>query len=1100
VIPRETDEVEVDVTYTASASATKATYAGSAIFIEDPDISSGTEAPLDGSTPLDGTAQVSGQWNPQRNQNTTKSPVAVLIPEGVVDRQVRIYLVPFGPNSTPQIVRANDTTQTPSPSVVVTIPAVSDTYTSSKEKAWLVTDPSVTVNSLFNLAPPKYTLTFTYTPPTPEEESHRPPGIAPFGGVVIWYEHFDTGERIQAMGQPYVATSPQVPQAAPWTSTQYDVGSSGFRVYFVSMDTGGNQNSIVPGITPSVDITVDANIGAPKVTHFQIVPGTDGVQYQPDGSYNEQATFSWTLPTADAGLARYAGMFLYRMATTGTAPVPVSFWHQTSATDQQTTPTIPNMPSSQEIWTVAAISVDFNGQLGDDPKTWGGPGWTSPVVAWTVGPPGIGVIGGGQEYAPLVTINAGATVVPAESTSSDGVRMVTFAINGTNGAWSPPVPPDNRFGGVSVALVINGDLSHPIIWQVPQGDNKFTTPAITAPGSFGQPIRLDFYLLSRDPQGHRNQLVVTKTPFITYTYTPTEGVIIPSRNPLTPQWFSSEFFWLNNALTVDSIGAGKIQVGSLLQVGGKNSFSTTSQAGQIGVYDSNSKMVAWIGVAQVATGQQPQNTVGANNYGGGWFGQLWVGGDSPAHAPLWIDTNGVVTVGGIAALAGAPYPYISIRDDYGNEKGRIGAKLTNPAPPGDNGAVPSGSLPTELTSGAWFTQFAAGGLASNHWQVLIDGSQTPGKFYIRDTDQFSIDFAQNFSTPPFNNEYKILMGKSIWAGVGSLNNTWQFPGIQIYEASGSPPNQIFGSILLNRGLMLRGTSSQNYGIIVTLAMVNGDSNGSDTPANFWGQLAMYNPLNPTQISVDIASGHAVGNAVYGDSHLYLSNSAGNYTFTVDENGQVHFRDLLFHGWGSTAKQLTDSNGNWIGGISGGVVTSIVQGPGLLISPTTGTGAVTITNNGVTSVSGTGGVSVSGTTGAVGVSLNSSYAATFTGLTVNAPGNITFAGVCTSNGGAGAGFNVTGDNANNSIQTIGGVSADQGYYMNQGTKQLIDYRGAFVSAGGVGCSTAGVGGASLAVYYAGAWVYGAPLSNQTTFRTADNRTVTVTGGLITSIVP
>jgi hypothetical protein len=1054
VIARETDLVEVDVTYTVNAAATSATYSGCAVYIEDPDISSGAEAPLDGSTTLDGSAQVSGQWNPLRDQDTHKSPVAVLIPEGDVDRSVRIYLAAFGPNSTAQLVRANDTTQTPTPSVVVTIPAVSSTYVSGMEVAWLVTNVGVKVNTEYNLAPPLYTLTFSYTPPTPEQEAHRPPGLSAFGGVAIWYKYFDDGRLVQAMQHPYVATSPQVGDVESWKSTEYQASKGSFRVYFVSTDVGGNQNSIVDGITPSFDVTIDPTTPVPKVTNLQIVPGSAGVMYQLDGSFVEEATFSWVLPTE--GLARYAGMFLYRVATNGSAPVPALIWSQTSATDMQATVEISNVPAAPETWTIAGIAVDFNGQLEDDPSTYGSPGWTSPVVAWTVGPPGIGVTGGGLEFAPPVTVNAGALVVPAESTSSDGLRMVTFAINGTNGAWTNPT--DNRFGGVWVALVVNGDISHPIYWQVPQGANHFTTPAIAAPGSFGISIPLAFYLVSRDPQGHRNMLVVTVTPVILLSYTPTEGVIIPSRNPLTPQWFSSEFSWVNNAMTVDSIGAGKIQVGSLLQVGGSNSFNVAPAAannGQIGVFDSNNKMVGWIGVAQVTTGQQPQNTVGSNNYGGAWFGQLWVGGDSPAHAPVWIDQQGVVMVGGIAAAAGAQYPYISVRDNYGIEKGRIGAMLTNPAPPGDSGAV--SSVPAGVNSGAWFTQFAAGGSSATNWQVLIDGS---GKFYIRDTDQFSINFAANPNdgahNPPFNNPYTILMGKSTWAGVGSNTNTWQFPGIQIFESTGSPPSQIFGSILLNRGLVLRGRPEQSYGIIVTLAMVNGDSSGSDIPSNFWGQLAMYNPTNPSQVTVDIASGGVSGGVVYGDSHLYLYDRSGHTTFSVDGNGQVHFKDTLWQG----SKQLTDANGNWIGG-GGSAVTSIVAGTGISLNPIGGIGAVTVTNSGVTLVRGGNGVWIDSSGGVATVSV---------GLPGN-PATVNFGALVLNPPGTTDAFTVS-------------------------SKRCVDYNGDWV--GTVATQTNAVGGASLAIYYNGAWVYGAPLANRTTFTTADGKTVTVTGGLITGI--
>jgi hypothetical protein len=1091
VIPRETGTVEVDVPFTPNASATASTYAGVSVFLEDPDISSGTEAPLDGSMPLDGSAQVSGQWNPQRDQNTKKSPVAVLIPEGGVDRTVRIYLAAFGPNSTAQLVRANDTTQTPTPSVVVTIPAVSDTYVIGQDYAWLVTNQSVTVNSLFNLPQPMYTLTFDYSPPSEELEAHRPPGIGLFGGVAIWYEYFATGVRLQAMQQPYVATSPQNPLALAWTSTQYVAGTGSFRVYFVSMDDGGHQNQIVPGITPSVDVTIDPNPQAPKVTHLQIVPGSASVVYLQNKTFVSIVTFSWTLPTAATGLARYAGLFLYRVATTGSAPCPVQLpGGAPAATDTQATVDVSNIPATPEDWTIAAIAVDVNGQLEDDPKTYGkNPGWSSPVVVWTVGPPGIGVIGGGQEFAPLVTLNSGATATPAESTSSDGVRMVTFAINGTNGAWTNPT--SNQFGGAWVALVVNNDTSHATYWHVPQSDNKFTTPAIAAPGAFGQAIGLAFYIISEDPQNNRNHLVNGVTPEILLSYTPSEGMIIPSRNAPTALWLSNEFQWSSNVLTVDSIGAGKIQVGSLLQVGGKNSFAG-AQNGQIAVFDSSSKLVGWIGMA-VYDGSK-QQTVGAQNFGGAWFSQLWVGGDSPDTAPLFVNQQGVVIVGGISAPQGSQYPYISVRDYYGIERGRIGAQLANG--PGLGGGV---TPPATLTAGAWFTQFAAGGQSSGDWQVFIDGSSSPGKFYIRDTDQFSIFFPTNSSTSS-NSAYYISMGKGVWSGVASAGNTYQFPGIQIYEASGTPPFQIFGSVLLNRGLVLRGTPAQGNNVMVSLVMFNGDNLGSDYPQQFWGELAMYSPNAPTQNTVDLASGSSTSGA----ARFYLRDQNGNQNFGVGETGDVVYRGALGlnnANTGGSIKPLIDVNGNWVGGMAGGSVTSVTAsagGAGLTVSPTTG--AVVITNTGVTSVYGSTGVSVTAFSGHVGILI---------GQDVQTTSNVTFQQIDATGPviahafGTGIGFKTSnlsfsvdgyGDMYSASIALTPNGTSDA---IHVGGKQCCDYAGNWKS--NVATQTGSVGAASLAIWYNGGYVFGAPLANQLTFRTGDGRTVTVTGGLITSVV-
>src|SRR5215471_2668022 len=101
VTDRHNDLVEVDVTYHVP-SATPATYAGAAVFIEDPDISSQAPMKLDGSTKLDGTSQVSGTWSPFQDNNIpaiynasnvfSNGPAAIMVPAEDQDRSIRIYM------------------------------------------------------------------------------------------------------------------------------------------------------------------------------------------------------------------------------------------------------------------------------------------------------------------------------------------------------------------------------------------------------------------------------------------------------------------------------------------------------------------------------------------------------------------------------------------------------------------------------------------------------------------------------------------------------------------------------------------------------------------------------------------------------------------------------------------------------------------------------------------------------------------------------------------------------------------------------------------------------------------------------------------------
>jgi uncharacterized protein (TIGR03437 family) len=273
-------------------------------------------------------------------------------------------------------------------------------------------------------------------------------------------------------------------------------------------------------------ITLSVYTPAPDVTNFNI--SNQKVIWQLDGSFVAQATFSWTLPTASAGGVRYAGVVLYKVLATATAPLsvyPMALSSQQSNVDQSFILDITNIPTKTETWTIAAISVDYNGVLADDPAKYGQPGFHSPTVTWVIGPPTKGTPGGGQEYAPLVTINASPTLTATDSLSADGVGMVSFTL----GSWTNPS--SNQFGGAQAAMVINGNILQPTYWPVPGRGTTFTTPSMPSFGRIGGPgVPMDFYIVSINPQGQRNSLVPGVTPVIHYTYTPTAFPPITSRH------------------------------------------------------------------------------------------------------------------------------------------------------------------------------------------------------------------------------------------------------------------------------------------------------------------------------------------------------------------------------------------------------------------------------------------------------------------------------------------------------------------------------------------------------------------------------------------
>ena len=692
VFPRDNGQVEVDVAWTAAASATAINFHGVQVYLEDPDISSGSDVPLDGSYPLDGSGQVSGVWTPVPVNQSTTSPAVVLLDATSVagsqaartTRNIRVYLASFGPYSLPILVRHNQ--PNPTPSILVEIEAGPDQNQSGMEWAFLIqtivdgngtqTSPAVAVTTDYGSAHPGYYLTYTYTPPDPAVP--LPQGVNRFGGARIVNVQEDSSGNPIFPGTDTGISVPVAQSQSGFKTQIIPATTTGvkYRAYFCSEDNasplGSHVNSLVPGVTPYAEVVIPQVNPAPPVSNFTI-SGQKTI-WLPN-SYAAEALLSWNLPTAAANGARYAGVAFYLVKVTGSAPPLTAFPKQLGQPQSNSGTNYPleilTVPANPEVWTIAAISVDPQGQPADLPGNYNGPGWSSPTVQWAIGPPTAGTPGGGQEFAPLVTLNAGATATANPPTvSADGVSMISFNV----GTWTNPT--SNQFGGAQVAMVIGGDTTKPTFWTVPANATSFTTPSIVNFGTVGQSGSVDFYIVSDDPQGNKNSIRVGTTPVISIPggYVPVAGAIIPKRSG----WFDeSQFSWDNttgDVFKADKIEAQYIFVDSVLRVGGGTSALAPSfggqQNGQIAVYNSSNVLRGWIGEQQDTQGD------GKQLYGA-WFAQLWVGGAGPLTAPLFVNSAGIIEVGGIAAANGAVYPYLSIRDNTGVEAGRIGAMISS---------------------------------------------------------------------------------------------------------------------------------------------------------------------------------------------------------------------------------------------------------------------------------------------------------------------------------------------------------------------------------------------------------------------------------------
>jgi hypothetical protein len=833
-------EEEIQVFWTAAATANATNFQGVSVYLEDPDMSATPVAPMDGTVTMDDTTQMAGEWTAKHITEVTTSPADFKVDGQVVDRYIRVYLQAYNKVVQSSVVRAN--LPNPTPNIQILVPAKASGYTSGMEFAWLVTDPNVT--SVFHLetAPPSFLLTFSFT--EPDDTLPLPPGLKPFTGVQIVYQY--TSEDNKQEAGPFLTTH----QPASWTST-FPARTVDITVWFCSASAGG-VNSIQKGVTPSFDISL-VYPTLPDVTGFTLTnPRYDP---QPDGTIYAHIDASWMPPVSTL----YGGAEFWRVSPAPAMMIPPG--DVSLPVDKVTLEVIAWTQGAS--WTIAALGVYQNGQLTDDPSAIQA---HTPTATWTFGLGGAG--GQGTEFSPVV---GGTPAVAFEQQqNSDGLIMVRWHFSG----WAAPA--SNSFGGISVARLRAGDnptTGTSTWWDIPKNVTDYWTPWEPAPAA----TSFDFWFVSRDQQDHRNSILITVTPKVTIAFTPLVGQLLTSRMPT--DWFNTtEFNWDGspNDFTVGVVNAGKIHVGSILQVGGGTGTAASSfagnQNGQIGVFNASNQLVGWVG-EQDSIGTP--DTPAAHSVYGAWFKELYIGGSSPVNSPIYVTNAGVAIIGGFQYSGGSNYaPYISIRDNTGLEVGRIGSRLIYNATgsplvsPGDVADI----------AGAWFTEFAVGGQSLADWRILAKRSTTSsttesGLVQLRNINSFVISYPQNGGGTT-SSPYTLKFGYDVYGtdpGVPAV----QFAGISITRDNASPQNH--GSMLINRGLILNGVNTAR---MVALVTYNGDPNGSEqTP--FWGLLAMKNASNGFQ-NVTLAS----GTATLGAAYFSLYNESNNQSFGVSQAGAV----------------------------------------------------------------------------------------------------------------------------------------------------------------------------------------------------------------------
>ncbi|HZF24034.1 MAG TPA: hypothetical protein VE030_11290 [Burkholderiales bacterium] len=845
---------EVRVPWTPDPTAGSGNFQGVSVYVEDPDMSETTTAPMDGTVPMDGTIQMAGKWIWQHVTENTESPADLFVNGKVSDRYIRVYLQAYNFVVNSTLIRANKPNATPN--VRVPIPAAAGHYVSGQEYAWLVSNPIVTVIDNFdNPEDPTYSLVFSFI--EPDDTIPLPPGLKPYAGVQTVYEYPSQNNR-RAQARFLTAHKPET-----WISDEYYATTITFLVWFCSVDSEGHVNTIVKGVTPMVQVSVTyppaGQTISPEVTGLAIGPTT--YLPTPDGSILAQAQLTWTNP---ATLNRFSGIHIYRVGITPPRSFGVGGNNATSFTLEA----LDWPPVTAESWTIAAISLDDKGRLADDPASISA---ATPTAIWHIGPPSIS----NGQYAPVVVATA-ATVVAEQQLNSDGVVMVRFVISG----WVNST--DNKFGGVSIARLLANDsltTGKTTWWDAPKNQTSFTTDWEPAPAA----TSWDFWFVSRDQQGNRNQILPGITPKVTVNFTPQAGDVLASRLP--KDWFdTSEFQWPDGFdFSVKLIHAEKIFVDKVLRVGGGTGTLASSfagnQNGQIGVFNFQNTLVGWIGQQDgTSTGDNPT----PHSIYGAWFAQVYIGGGNPTTAPIYINDQGVAIFGGFdtqIANGATRYPYISIRDASNVEKGRIGARI------GDGLVTPADPA---YIAGAWFTEFAVGGQSLADWRILAKRSATTDPtegslVQLRNINMFQINYVQNYHYPSGgsnhpNAAYTFQLGYDAYVTDGTTSAYSKFPGLTLVRDGTS-----HGISLINRGLICYMPNGARAAALVTY---NGDPNGGDG-GQFWAEMTLYSQAN-SAINVELSSGTSGSGA----SFFKLWDAGSNLNFSVDGAGTVFCRSGL----------------------------------------------------------------------------------------------------------------------------------------------------------------------------------------------------------------
>lgn len=651
------------------------TFRGIEIWIEDPDQSATGILLADGIIPWDGGRGLVGTgWGIQPGPRVPYTAGDVVLIDDLepveVTRGIRIYVNSYNTDDVGNpLVRANESG--PTPSVVVTIPPPSFNAGRGHEYA------PVALSFAFSGAQPNYhyesggdvlwSADFTFVNPTADP---RYPQLASYDLMI----EFPDGNQV--LDSRWPRTSGVIR-----TKRTYSVPpvASPYRAWLVSVDPDGYQNSVVPGITPHIDFTVEHPTGGPGEEYAPVAQGfvlastggyTAGVKfsYQDGGDVLYGLGTRWNRPDI-AATPKLGGYDLVIEYADGRRELAGSFSANDTGQWHSDYWPLNNTGVVFIFWLVSFDTNDRRNTIVD--------GTTPKLTTTVVVPSGPS----GEERAPSVT-SPSASI--SYAVDVDGGELWGFT-----GSWTLPAT-DPRYGGVRIIARNQADGALVTLGQWSPTDTTFRTSMFP----LLQAVTWDLYFISIDTNERANSLVVGTSPRVmNLTVTAqTTGRIKLNRTD-TSTFNPTEFeITFGGQFQAKLFAAEKIFVGSVLRVGGGSIAGVTAPSfngsnGQIAVYNSSNTLRAWMG----------QN--GA--VFGGWFGELYVGGTGPGTAPLYANASGQVIVGGISSGT----PFISLQNSSAVEVGRLGANI--------DGAG---------FNGGWFKQFRVGGPSISSPVIQSDAS------------------------------------------------------------------------------------------------------------------------------------------------------------------------------------------------------------------------------------------------------------------------------------------------------------------------------------------------------------------------------------------